>query len=144
VPPWAVGGFSEVLAAEVAPLGIKVTVMEPGGMRTDWACSSMSIPPISEPYEGTVGAVARRMAGFAEAAAGDPAKVAQLVLRVADLEDPPLRLLVGTDAYTYGIAADRRRAEADERWPELSTSTDRDDATAAQLDPLGPGAAASS
>jgi NAD(P)-dependent dehydrogenase (short-subunit alcohol dehydrogenase family) len=141
---WAVGGFSEVLAAEVAPLGIKVTVMEPGGMRTDWAGSSMSIPPISEPYEGTVGAVARRMAGFAEAAAGDPAKVAQLVLRVADLEDPPLRLLVGTDAYTYGRAADRRRAEADERWAELSTSTDRDDATAAQLDPLGPGAAASS
>jgi len=137
---WAVGGFSEVLAAEVGPLGIKVTVMEPGGMRTDWAGSSMSIPPISEPYESTVGEVARRMAGFADAAAGDPAKVAQLVLRIADLEDPPLRLLVGTDAYTYGRAADRGRAEADERWAELSTSTDHDDATAAQLDPLNTGA----
>jgi len=138
---WAVGGFSEVLAAEVGPLGIKVTVMEPGGMRTDWAGSSMSIPPISEPYDGTVGAVARRMAGFADSAASDPAKVAQLVLRIADLADPPLRLLVGTDAYTYGRTADRQRAEADERWAELSTSTDHADATAAQLDPLRESAA---
>ena len=54
---WAVGGFSAVLAAEVAPLGIKVTVLEPGGMQTDWAGSSMSVPPISEPYEPTVGAI---------------------------------------------------------------------------------------
>jgi len=55
---WAVGGFSSVLAAEVAPLGIKVTVLEPGGMQTDWAGSSMSVPPISEPYQPTVGASA--------------------------------------------------------------------------------------
>ena len=55
---WAVGGFSEVLAREVGPLGIKVTVLEPGGMRTDWAGSSMRVPPISEPYQPTVGAMA--------------------------------------------------------------------------------------
>jgi NAD(P)-dependent dehydrogenase (short-subunit alcohol dehydrogenase family) len=52
---WAVGGFSEVLAREVGPLGIKVTVLEPGGMQTDWAGSSMRVPPISEPYQPTVG-----------------------------------------------------------------------------------------
>ena len=56
---WAVGGFSEVLAREVGPLGIKVTVLEPGGMQTDWAGSSMRIPPVSEPYQATVGAAAR-------------------------------------------------------------------------------------
>src|SRR5262249_3309367 len=56
---WAVGGFSEVLAAEVRPLGIKVTVLEPGGMRTDWAGSSMNVPPISQAYQATVGAMAR-------------------------------------------------------------------------------------
>ena len=55
---WAVGGFSEVLAREVGPLGIKVTVLEPGGMRTDWAGSSMRVPPVSEPYRPTVGASA--------------------------------------------------------------------------------------
>jgi NAD(P)-dependent dehydrogenase (short-subunit alcohol dehydrogenase family) len=133
---WAVGGFSEVLAAEVGPLGIKVTVLEPGGMRTDWAGSSMTIAPVSEPYRATVGAVATRMAGFTDGAAGDPAKVAQVVLTVADLDEPPLRLLLGTDAYTSGREADRRRAEADERWEALSRSTDHDDVTAAHLDPL--------
>jgi NAD(P)-dependent dehydrogenase (short-subunit alcohol dehydrogenase family) len=133
---WAVGGFSEVLAAEVGRLGIKVTVLEPGGMRTDWAGASMSIPPISGPYDPTVGATARRMDGFAEAAAGDPAKVARLVLTVADLDDPPLRLLVGTDAYTYGTTAWQARLDVDAKWRELSTSTDHDDATAGQLDPL--------
>lgn len=61
---WAIGGFSEALAAEVAPLGIKITVVEPGGMRTDWAGSSMNIPPISAPYRATVGESARAMAGF--------------------------------------------------------------------------------
>ncbi|HEY6762974.1 MAG TPA: SDR family NAD(P)-dependent oxidoreductase [Baekduia sp.] len=133
---WAVGGLSEVLAAEVAPLGIKVTVLEPGGMRTDWAGSSMAIPPISEPYAPTVGASAERMTGFATAAVGDPAKVAQLVLRVADLDEPPLRLLVGSDAYNYGRAAWQARIEDDARWASLSTSTDRDDATTAERDPL--------
>ncbi|MFF3516545.1 SDR family NAD(P)-dependent oxidoreductase [Streptomyces sp. NPDC002573] len=123
---WAVGGFSEVLATEVAPLGIKVTVLEPGGMRTDWAGSSMHIPPVSEPYQATVGAGAEAMRNFAQEANGDPAKVAQVVLTVADLDEPPLRLLLGTDAYTYGRAAWARRLEEDERWQHLSVSTDHD------------------
>ena len=57
---WAVGGFSSVLAAEVAPLGIRVTVLEPGGMETDWAGSSMQVPPISEPYRADRRRDARR------------------------------------------------------------------------------------
>jgi NAD(P)-dependent dehydrogenase (short-subunit alcohol dehydrogenase family) len=133
---WAVGGFSEVLAAETAPLGIKVTVLEPGGMRTDWGGSSMSIAPVSAPYRSTVGARAAGMDGFKESAAGDPIKVAQLVLRVADLDEPPVRLLVGTDAYTYGRAAWQARLDSDAQWEALSTSTDHDDATPEQLDPL--------
>jgi NAD(P)-dependent dehydrogenase (short-subunit alcohol dehydrogenase family) len=133
---WAVGGFSEVLAAETAPLGIKVTVLEPGGMRTDWAGSSMTIPPISEPYDQTVGANARRMEGFAEVSASDPAKVAQVVLTVADLDEPPVRLLIGSDAYTYGRAAWQARVDEDAKWERLSTSTDHDEATPEQLDPL--------
>jgi NAD(P)-dependent dehydrogenase (short-subunit alcohol dehydrogenase family) len=54
----AVGGFSEVLNVELAPLGVEVTVLEPGGMRTDWGGSSMAVPPVSEPYRATVGAFA--------------------------------------------------------------------------------------
>jgi NAD(P)-dependent dehydrogenase (short-subunit alcohol dehydrogenase family) len=132
----AVSHFSEVLAAEVAPLGIRVTVLEPGGMRTDWAGSSMSILPISEPYRPTVGPVAERMAGFATAAVGDPAKVARVLLEIVEIDDPPLRLLVGSDALRFGREADRQRAESDERWADLSRSTDRDDAVAPDDEPL--------
>src|ERR1700748_2142109 len=51
---WAVEGFSEVLAKEVAPFGVKVTIIEPGGFRTDWAGSSMKIAEIHEDYRQTV------------------------------------------------------------------------------------------
>lgn len=133
---WAVGGFSEVLAQEVAPLGIRVTVLEPGGMRTDWAGSSMAIPPISEPYRQTVGVVAKMLRSGTGNAAGDPAKVAQVVLTVADLDQPPVRLLLGTDAVNYAAQAGRTRAETDAQWRTLSVSTNHDDVTAAELDPL--------
>ena len=134
---WAVGGFSEVLAREVEPLGIKVTVLEPGGMQTDWAGSSMRVPPVSEPYQATVGVMARRHQGDAAMTAlGDPAKVAQVVLAVADMAEPPLRLILGSEAYAYAAAAARARAASDEQWHDLSVSTDRDDATAADRDPL--------
>jgi NAD(P)-dependent dehydrogenase (short-subunit alcohol dehydrogenase family) len=134
---WAVGGFSEVLAREVGPLGIKVTVLEPGGMRTDWAGSSMRVPPISEPYGPTVGAMAamHREIG-SDDALGDPAKVAQVVLAVAGMAEPPLRLILGSEAYAYATAAARARAESDAAWHDLTVSTDRDDATEAQRDPL--------
>jgi NAD(P)-dependent dehydrogenase (short-subunit alcohol dehydrogenase family) len=139
---WAVGGFSEVLAREVGPLGIKVTVLEPGGMQTDWAGSSMQVPPISEPYRQTVGAMASMHHELGSAGAlGDPAKVAQVVLAVAGMADPPLRLILGSEAYAYAMAAAKARAESDAAWHDLSVSTDRDDATAAHRDPY---AAASS
>jgi NAD(P)-dependent dehydrogenase (short-subunit alcohol dehydrogenase family) len=135
---WAVGGFSEVLAKEVGPLGIKVTVLEPGGMATDWAGSSMHVPLVSEPYQATVGPMARLHQGDdGPPALGDPAKVAQVVLAVADMDEPPLRLILGSEAYAYAAAAAQARAEADAKWHDLSVSTDRDDATAADRDPLG-------
>lgn len=134
---WAVGGFSEALAAEVAPLGIKVTVLEPGGMRTDWAGSSMTIPPISEPYQATVGAAARAMAGFEHVANSDPRKVAQLVLTIAELDEPPLRILAGSDAYQYGRDAWRHRIDTDAKWEHLSRSTDHDQAGDTWLDQRG-------
>jgi len=133
---WAVGGFSSVLAKELAPLGIHVTVLEPGGMRTDWAGSSMHVQPISDPYQATVGVMAA-MHNSDAVALGDPAKVAQVILRVAAMDDPPLRLILGSEAYAYATAAAAAQAESDARWRELTVSTDRDDATEAQRDPLG-------
>jgi len=132
---WAVGGFSSVLAAEVAPLGLHVTVLEPGGMRTDWAGSSMRVDPVRPEYAETVG-VSARMHGGTSIGASDPDLVARLVLDVVAMEEPPLRLLVGPDAYALATAAGRALLAADERWETLSRSTAAPDATPEQLDPL--------
>lgn len=133
---WAVTGFSGVLAQEVAPLGIKVTVLEPGGMRTDWAGSSMRVDPVRAEYAATVGAAAA-VSRPENLGASDPGKVAALLLEVVDLADPPTRLLVGPDAYRYATVAGRELLATDEKWETLSVSTAADDATNDQLDPLG-------
>jgi NAD(P)-dependent dehydrogenase (short-subunit alcohol dehydrogenase family) len=133
---WAVGGFSSVLAKEVEPLGIRVTVLEPGGMQTDWAGSSMTVAPVSEPYRATVGAMAA-LHNSEQLSLGDPAKVAGVVLQIAAMADPPLRLILGSEAYAYATAAAQAQAESDRRWRELTISTDRDGARDADRDPLG-------
>ncbi|MEV4421462.1 SDR family NAD(P)-dependent oxidoreductase [Patulibacter sp. NPDC049589] len=121
---WAVGGFSEVVAAEVAPFGVRVTVVEPGGMRTEWASTSMTIPEVSEPYRDSVGARARFMDQDMSWAIGDPRKVADVVIGIAAQDDPPLRLLLGSDAFTIARAAADRRTEDDLRLESVSRSTD--------------------
>ncbi|MFE3107570.1 SDR family NAD(P)-dependent oxidoreductase [Kitasatospora indigofera] len=119
---WAVGGFSEVLAKEVAHLGIKVTIAEPGAMRTDWAGSSMTTPPVSEPYRQVVGpAIARQRASDGNQT-GDPARVAQILLDIARTAEPPLHLLLGKDAVHVGRAAAETLAASDAEWRHVSES----------------------
>jgi NAD(P)-dependent dehydrogenase (short-subunit alcohol dehydrogenase family) len=123
---WAVGGFSTVLAQEVAPFGVRVTVLEPGGMRTDWAGSSMTVPPVSEPYQQTVGIFADmlRNPGSEAAAANsaDPARVAQIVADLAGRDDAPVRILLGKDAVQYAGAAAGALADSDAQWRSVSES----------------------
>jgi NAD(P)-dependent dehydrogenase (short-subunit alcohol dehydrogenase family) len=121
---FAVGGFSEVLAREVAPLGIRVTCVEPGGMRTDMFGVSMLAESLSPDYEATVGAGIRGTFGRAGGANGDPAKVACVIVRLAEEKNPPVRLLVGSDAVSLAAAAAAARADEDARWRALSVSTD--------------------
>jgi len=125
---WAVGGFSLGLAQEVAPLGIKVTIIEPGGMRTDWAGSSMTVPPISNPYQPTVGAFAKMLRELTGNEPTDPSKVAKAMLEVAEMAEPPLRLLMGTDAVMYVGNAAKELAASDAKWRALSESVGFDDA----------------
>src|SRR6201987_4381514 len=73
---FAVEGFSIVLRQEGAPLGIRVTLAEPGAMRTDWAGSSMDIPAFGSGYQATVGAVAKHLRETSGTEPIDPAKVA--------------------------------------------------------------------
>ncbi len=121
---WAVGGFSDALAREVAPLGIRVTCVEPGGMRTDMFGLSMLADPLAPDYEPTIGKVIRSTFGNPDAARSDPKKVARALLQLASEERPPVRLLVGSDATMLAGIAARERAEEDARWKSLSESTD--------------------
>ena len=123
---WAVGGFSEVLAKEVGPLGIKVTVVEPGGMRTDWAGSSMRVGAVEPDYQKTVGAMIEARSANAGIMRGDPVRVAQAILRIASEKRPPLRLLLGSDAVFLASLCSAERAKEDAEWKDLSLSTDFD------------------
>ena len=122
---WAVTGFSTCLANEVAPLGVRVTIVEPGSIRTDMSGgSSMAIPPISAPYANTVGAMADRLREGHGSEPCDPAKIAQVVVEIAALEDPPRRLLVGSDACRYAELAAEALSAEDARWRTLSQTVD--------------------
>lgn len=94
---FALEAVTEALAAEVRPLGIKVTAIEPGAFRTDWATRSMkeSGTPIADYAD--VKARKDLIKQFAEHLPGDPRKVAEAVLLVTALDEPPLRLLLGRD-----------------------------------------------
>jgi NAD(P)-dependent dehydrogenase (short-subunit alcohol dehydrogenase family) len=121
---WGVEGFSEVLAKEVGPLGVKVTIIEPGGFRTDFAGSSTTITADNPVYAATVGAVARFQREYNGAQPGDPSKAAAAIIHVAGLDEPPLRLPLGSDAVRAVGDAERARIEADRQWQALSVSTD--------------------
>jgi len=119
---WAVTGLSSGLALELAPFGVKVTVLEPGGMRTDWAGPSMTIPPPSPPYQPTIGAFAELVRAASGHEATSARRVAQVVRDLAGRDDAPLRLLLGTDAVPLAQQAARELAASDEAWREISLS----------------------
>jgi len=123
---WGVEGFSETLSKEVGPLGIKVTIIEPGGFRTDFAGSSTSIREGLSAYDATVGATARFQRDYNGKQPGDPQKAATAIIQITEVDDPPLRLLLGTDAVTAAENYDRMKIEADVKWRYLSVSTDFD------------------
>jgi NAD(P)-dependent dehydrogenase (short-subunit alcohol dehydrogenase family) len=121
---WGVEGFSEVLSKEVGPLGVKVTIIEPGGFRTDFAGSSTTIYEGRPEYDATVGKTARFQRDYDGKQPGDPAKAAAAVLHVVGLTDPPLRLILGSDAFGAIEQNDENKLDADRRWRDLSISTD--------------------
>jgi NAD(P)-dependent dehydrogenase (short-subunit alcohol dehydrogenase family) len=121
---YAVEGFSEVLSNEVRPLGITVTIVEPGAFRTDWGGSSMRMLPVSAAYEPTVGEMNRYRRAVDGQQPGDPARAARIITEIARLDQPPLRLLLGSDALRIaGESAQARAAEAAE-WAAVSRSAD--------------------
>jgi len=121
---FAVEGFSEVLASEVAPFGVKVVIVEPGAFRTDWQGSSMELHPVGPDYEETVGAINRYRAANNGTQPGDPARAARVIIDVVAADDPPRRLVLGSDAVTLARRAEEARAAETEKWAAVSRSAD--------------------
>ena len=122
---WAVGGFTESLAQEVAPFGVKVCALEPGGMQTNWgARAHQDMPDLLPEYEPSVGAVVKALHSLWGQENSDPARVAKVVLRLAVSDSLPTHLLIGSDAVRYAGEAEVARAADAERWRQVSVSTD--------------------
>ncbi len=121
---FGVEGFSESLSKEVGPLGIKVTIVEPGGFRTDFAGSSTELREGRPEYDATVGATVRFQRNYDGRQPGDPVKAAAVLLHIASLSEPPLRLLLGSDAYSAAENHGLQILASDREWKDLSVSTD--------------------
>ncbi|MEY9845440.1 oxidoreductase [Streptacidiphilus sp. MAP5-3] len=124
---FALEGLSESLAAEVAPHGIRVLIVEPGAFRTGFAGSgALYQSEAMDAYQDTVGPVRAGLPGGAGQEAGDPAKAAAAILTALGAPEPPLRLLLGNDAAdAISGSLDRDRAEF-RAWEKLTRSTDFD------------------
>ena len=112
---FALEGLSEALAAEVAHFGIKVVLIEPGPFRTDFAGRSIRWADPIAAYEPVLGAERTRFDAQDGRQPGDPDRGAQVVLRVAEMSDPPLRVPLGPQAF------DRIRAALTTRLADLDT-----------------------
>ncbi len=120
---FAIDGFSRVLQAEAAPFGVKVLVVEPSGFATDWAGSSMAVHDVPEEYAGTVGAMsaARRSDAIT---AGDPARAAEILVRMSRRNDIPYHLPIGVNAVEGSIRQDEFLLGEDRRWAAVGRSAD--------------------
>ncbi len=121
---WAVGGFSDSVAGEVAGFGVKVCTLEPGGIRTNWAQrAGEGSPEVLPEYEASVGAIYKLLASVRGRAEGDPKKIADLIVTLASAEDVPKRLILGKDAEIRVKNVEEARAEEAARFRELTLST---------------------
>jgi NAD(P)-dependent dehydrogenase (short-subunit alcohol dehydrogenase family) len=121
---FGVEGFSEVLATEMAPFGVHVTIVEPGGFRTDFAGSSTHISAGNPAYADTVGQTAAMQRDYDGKQPGDPVRAAQAIMAVSLADRPPLRLVLGSDAYARARRSDEARLAELQAWRETSVSTD--------------------
>ena len=126
---WAVGGFSDALAMEVASFGVKICSLEPGGIRTNWARRArQKTPELLPEYEASVGANLKVLHSHEVVSEGDPRKIAAVVVQLANSEEVPVRLILGVDAEKRVQRAEAARASEAEKWRHLTVSTVFEDA----------------
>ncbi|MBB4123111.1 SDR family NAD(P)-dependent oxidoreductase [Martelella radicis] len=126
---WAVSGFSEIIARETSHLGIRTVSIEPGGMRTEWGqIARGDAPRLWKDYEPAMGAMQAVLEKVIGNEIGSPDRIAGVILDLAERDDVPEHLLLGSDAVELlKKAEDKRRREA-EAWEGVSRSTDFEDA----------------
>ena len=132
---FALEAWSEALRDEVAPLGIRVTIVEPGSFRTEFA-GDVNMRPAQalDAYRPLIAPIELFLYGQAGQQPGDPAKAADVMLALVDSEAPPLRLMLGADAYDlWDHTIEARQAELS-RWRERGVATAFDGAT---ITPIG-------
>jgi len=126
---WAVGGFSEALAMEVAPFGVKVCTLEPGGIRTNWARrAGQNAPDLLPEYETSVGSMLKLLRSHEERSESDPRKIADVIVKLANSDEVPARLILGVDAEERVHRAEAARTSEAEKWRHLTVSTLFEDA----------------
>jgi NAD(P)-dependent dehydrogenase (short-subunit alcohol dehydrogenase family) len=120
---FAVEGIAEGLAKEVAHLGIRVTIVEPGPVRTDFAAGSTAKPPENGDYGESVGKAFEWFEDIAGQQPNDPTRVAEAIIEVVDADEPPLRLPLGEEA----VQAIREKLDGQRRdldaWEQVSVTT---------------------
>jgi NAD(P)-dependent dehydrogenase (short-subunit alcohol dehydrogenase family) len=121
---WAVGGFSDALAMEVAPFGVEVCTLEPGGIRTNWARrAAQNAPDLLPEYGASVGAMFKVLGRLEGRSEGDPRKIADVIVQLANSDEVPVRLILGVDAEKRVHQAEAARASEAEKWRHLTVST---------------------
>jgi NAD(P)-dependent dehydrogenase (short-subunit alcohol dehydrogenase family) len=120
---WALEGFSQSLAAEVASFGIKVTIIEPGGYATDWGGPSAKRAAQNSVYDAARAAIAAVRKNYVP---GDPDATAAAILKIVDADDPPLRIFLGSGGLPMTRAEYARRIETWEKWQPVSVAAQGD------------------
>lgn len=122
---WAIEGFFETLVQEVAPFGIEVTLVEPGGARTEFGLGSMIIAPALDAYRTAPFSARRKvLAEGTHNPVGDPAKMVREMIASVDVSPAPLRLTLGSDAYRLMHDALTRRLALLKAQKDIALATD--------------------
>ena len=125
----AVEGWSDALAAEVKPLGIHVTCIEPGPFRTDWAGRSLKQTPSRIPeYADTAAARMAATSGYSGKQPGDPVRAAEAMIHITEIPDPPRHFVLGKFGLDNVTAKLRDRLAEIEAWRDKGLATDFPDA----------------
>ncbi|MGF6899771.1 SDR family NAD(P)-dependent oxidoreductase [Paraburkholderia sp. GAS348] len=122
---WAVGGFSDVVGKEVAPFGIHICTLEPGGMRTEWGHEARAtLQNLPQEYQASLGDFKALIDAYVGHEVGDPERIAKLIVALASRAMVPARLVLGSDAWQVVETEEQARRDTMQRWKTVTLAAD--------------------